>query len=345
MKVTTALFALAACLALCVNAHARTKKEKEVKQAEGAQASAAAPADPGCTGPRKRLAVLKFGGTGKYGSYEGWDVGEAVAAQLATALDQSQCFIVVDRLALSEVLREQELGLAGVTNRETAAHAGGLIGAQILVKGEITEFEPGKKGHGMTAGIGLANIPLGLRLGGNKSTAHLALDVRLIDASSGQVLFTQRVDSEAKSFGLAFGVDWKKASIGNDNFSKTPLGEAMREAVTEAAGYIMTRSREVDWTGQIVEVQGPMLYLNAGSAAGIKVGDTLNVFTVARELIDPATGLSLGRIEEKLGQVRVDHVDDKYSTGQCLGEFKVRRGDLLRMDAPARTLAAANGRQ
>lgn len=326
MKFRDRLFlALASVTLSCSVAQAKSRKE-EVPEADAAVAAAQA-----CTGPKKRLAVLKFGGTGKYGAYEGWDVGDAVSAQLATALEQTGCYIVIDRMALSEVLREQELGLAGVVNRETAARAGGMIGAQILVKGEITEFEPGKKGRGTTLGVGLANIPLGLRLGGNKNTAHLALDVRLIDASTGQVLFTQRVDSEAKTFGLAFGVDWKKASLGTDNFSKTPFGQAMREAVTEAAGYILTRTREIDWTGQVVEVQGPTLFVNAGATAGIKVGDTLTVYTVARELIDPATGLSLGRIEQKLGQVRVDQVDERYAVGQRLGEFTVRRGDLLRL--------------
>lgn len=326
MRLAPALLTAIACLSLlAAGAEAKPKKEEQSSSAVAANTATA------CDGPRKRLAILKFGGTGKYGAYEGWDVGEAVAAQLATALEQSDCFIVIDRLALSEVLREQELGLAGVVNRETAARAGALVGAQILVKGEITEFEPGRKGRGMTAGIGLANVPIGLRLGGNRNTAHLALDVRLIDASTGQVLFTQRVDSEAKTFGLAFGVDWRKASLGTDNFSKTPFGMAMREAVTEAAGYILAQTREISWTGQVVEVQGQMLYLNAGATSGIKVGDTLTVYTVARELIDPATGLSLGRIEQKIGQVRVDQVDDKYAVGQRLGEFSVRRGDLLRM--------------
>ena len=86
----------------------------------------------------------------------------------STALEQTDCFVLADRMALSDVQREQELGLAGVTGREYSAAAGSVIGAQILVKGEITEFEPGKQGRGMTAGIGLDDV--GLRLGGNRNT-------------------------------------------------------------------------------------------------------------------------------------------------------------------------------
>ena len=321
---------LAALIALAMSASLADARQPKADAKAKGKAAESAPA-AACTGPRKRVAVLRFGGTGKYGAYEGWDVGEAIAAQLSTALDQTSCFVVIDRLALSEVLREQELGLAGVVGRDTAARAGSLIGAQILIKGEITEFEPGKKGKGATAGVGLSNVPIGLRVGGNRSVAHVAIDVRLIDASTGQVLFTQSVSSEARTFGLALGVDYRKASVGGDSFEKTPLGEAMRDAVGEAAGYIITQMRQVSWSGQVVDVQGSTVYLNAGEGAGIKVGDTLSIYTVTRELIDPATGQSLGREEKKLGEVRVGRVDQKYAVGELVGEFQTRRGDLIKM--------------
>src|SRR5262245_36029126 len=320
----------AALIALAMTASLADARQSKADAKAKGKAAEAAPA-VACTGPRKRVAVLRFGGTGKYGAYEGWDVGEAIAAQLSTALDQTSCFVVIDRLALSEVLREQELGLAGVVGRDTAARAGALIGAQILIKGEITEFEPGKKGKGATAGVGLSNVPIGLRVGGNRSVAHVAIDVRLIDASTGQVLFTQSVSSEARTFGLALGVDYRKASIGGDSFEKTPLGEAMREAVGEATGYIVSQMRQVNWSGQVVDVQGTSVYLNAGEGAGLKVGDTLSIYTVTRELIDPATGQSLGREEKKLGEVRVGRVDQKYAVGELVGEFQTRRGDLIKM--------------
>ena len=289
-----------------------------------------ADAEPRCSGPRKRVAVLRFGGTGKYGAFEGWDVGEAIAAQLTTLLQKTDCFIVADRMALSEVLREQELGLAHVVTQESAAQAGRILGVQILIKGEITEFDNGAKGNGLTLGLGVADIPLGLRLGGNRQVARLGMDIRLIDATSGRILHTQSVTSDAKTYGLALGVDWDDVSIGSDHFSKTPLGQAAREAVGEAAGYIVNQMRDVDWTGQIVEARGATVFLNAGRDAGVRVGDLFTVSSVAQELVDPATGIVLGNIETPLGQVRVEAVDEKYAVAQTLGSFEPARGDLLR---------------
>jgi curli biogenesis system outer membrane secretion channel CsgG len=320
--------------ALVIHHDAQARKKRD------AEAEATAPTVDCRHDPKKRLAVLPFGGVGKYGSYEGWDVGEAVATQLATALEQTDCFVLTDRLALSDVLREQELGLAGVASRESAPAAGGLIGAQILVKGEITEFEPGKQGRGMTGGVALSDS-LGIRLGGNRNTVHIAADIRLIDASTGEVLFTQRVDSEAKTFGLAFGLDYEDASLGSDNFNKTPLGIAVRDAVIEAAGFIVGQTREIQWTGRIVHEEDGLVFVNAGADSSVKVGDTFDVSTVERELIDPSTGVSLGRIEKELGQVRIEQVQGKYSIAKRLaGSFPIRRGDVVRA-AGGMGLAAA----
>ena len=283
-----------------------------------------------CGGPKKRVAILRFGGIGKYGAYEGWDVGEAIAGQLATALESTECFVIADRMILSEVLREQELGLAGVVDGDTGAEAGRLIGAQVLIKGEITEFETGKKGNGLNLGFGFSNIPLGLRLGGNRNVAHVAIDLRLIDASTGEIMFSETITSEAKNYGLALGVDYDMGSIGTDHFSKTPFGKAVRDATVESAGFIVEQLKEVDWSGQVITAEGSQVFLNAGANSGVKVGDTFTVTNIAKELVDPASGVVLGRIERQMGKVTVQSVTDLYAVAQLQGDFPVRRGDYLR---------------
>jgi len=282
-----------------------------------------------CAGPKKRVAILRFGGTGKYGAYEGWDIGEAIAGQLATALKATDCFIIADRMVLSEVLREQELGLAGVVSNESASRAGRLIGAQVLIKGEITEFETGKKGKGLNLGFGFKKIPLGLRVGGNRNTAHIAIDLRMIDAASGEIIYSETITSEAKNFGLALGVDYDTGSIGTDHFSKTPFGKAVRNTAEQAAGFIVQQLKDVSWTGQVITAEGSQIFLNAGATSGVKVGDTFTVTNVARELVDPASGVILGRIERRLGKVRVESVTDMYAVARVMGDFRVNRGDFL----------------
>ncbi len=283
-----------------------------------------------CSGPKMRVAVLPIGATGKLGAFEGFDVGEAMASQLTTALEQTDCFVVSDRMALSHILREQELGLAGVTNPETAPRSGRVIGAQVLVKADITEFEPQKESGGINLGFASSSMPFGLRLGGNSATSHVAMDLRLLDASTGEVLFSKRVEANSKSKGLALGLDFKKFTIGGDKFYKTPMGQATRVALNDAVFYVIKGTRQVPWQGQVVSARGKSIFINAGVDAGIKVGDVLNVTAVAEELVDPESGVILGKIESQLGRIQIKSVQEKFAVAALLDTFKLQRGDIIR---------------
>ena len=87
--------------------------------------------------------------------------------------------------------------------------------------------------------------------------------------------------------------------------------------------------QQVDWMAQVIEADGETIFVNVGADAGIEVGDTFTVSSVQRELIDPATGMSLGRIERPIGKVRIDSVDERFSVATPLGAFEVKRGDYL----------------
>ncbi|MBM3141327.1 MAG: hypothetical protein FJZ92_14245, partial [Chloroflexi bacterium] len=138
-------------------------------------------------GPKKRVAVIRFENIGRFAQkYGDWDIGGGLAAQLTTALIDSGQFIVIERAALGDVLREQEMGLEKVVSKETAAKAGQVLGAQILVKGAVTEFEQDAEGGGLKLGIGLPGVGLGGGL--NTVSAQVAIDLRLIDTTTGQVV-------------------------------------------------------------------------------------------------------------------------------------------------------------
>ncbi|RDE24553.1 hypothetical protein DV711_02900 [Motiliproteus coralliicola] len=287
-------------------------------------------AEVSCTGPKMRVAVMPVGATGKLGSFEGYDVGEALSSQLTTALEQTDCFVVIERTALSHILREQELGLAGVSNPETAPRAGRIAGAQVLVKADITEFEPQKKGGGLSLGFGSSSLPLGIRLGGSGGTSHVALDLRLLDATTGEVLFAKRVEANSKSRGLALGLDFKQFTIGGDQFYKTPMGQATRVALNDAVFYVIEGTRQVPWQGQVVSTRGQHIFINAGLDTGIKVGDVMQVSAVAEELVDPESGVTLGKIENAVGQIKVTAVQDKFAIASAIGSFRTQRGDVVR---------------
>ncbi len=284
-----------------------------------------------CPRPKPRVAIYSFNATGKLAAFEGYNVGDGLAAQLATELTRTGCFIVLDRTGLSNVLREQEMTLAGVVNRETGAQAGRVIGAEVIIKGTVTEFEPNKRGRGLTLGLGLPNTPLGIRLGRNSATAHVALDLSIVDATTGRVKFAHRVEADSKSGGWTIGLDYKRGSIGGDTFSKSPLGMASRNALGEAILHIAADLRGMPWRGRVVDSSENMIFLNAGLDSGIREGDTYRVSTVVRTLIDPSTGLLLDNIEREVGRVRIVSVKSKYSIAEPIDGIRVKRGDYVHL--------------
>lgn len=324
-----ALLALTASMGGC--ATAQTAAMAIQPQGPQGQALSDALAQLQCTLPKPRVAIYSFHATGKLAAFEGYNVGDALAAQLATELTRTGCFIVLDRTGLSNVLREQELALAGVVSRETGPRAGALIGAEVIIKGAITEFEPNARGRGMNVGLGLPNVPLGVRLGRNGNQAHVAMDLSIVDATTGQVRTAHRVSAASQSGGWTVGLDHERGSIGGDAFAKSPMGMAARNALGRATLHIASDLSGLPWRSQVVDAADDTLFLNAGTASGIQAGQTYRVSTVVRTLIDPATGLLLDRIERVIGQVRILTVKERYAIAEPLEGVEVSRGDFVHL--------------
>jgi hypothetical protein len=214
---------------------------------------------------------------------------------------------------------------------ELAAQAGRLVGAQLLVRASVTEFEERSGGGGLRLGIGLG--PSTGALGAASNTGVVGIDVRVIDTTTGQIVQSHHVESKIESHGLSADVGVRNVSFGADSFEKTPLGQATGQAIGQVVAFILATSRSVSWTGRVVEVNGEQVFVNAGADAGLRPGDRFTISTVARQLTDPATGAVLGAIEAPLGEVVVVNVQPDYSIAQMAASFQTKRGDLVKPTA------------
>jgi curli biogenesis system outer membrane secretion channel CsgG len=293
----------------------RRKKEEKVEKKEV------------YTGPKKRIAVTDFENKvgGVWWNDRSWKVGEGMAEMLITALVESGRFIVVERKELDDVIKEQDLGTEGRISKATAAKVGKILGAQILVRGAVTELEESKSGKAGAIGY------KGIVLGGGQVRGYVATEIRLVDSTTGQVLDSHRSIGESKKGGLAIGVRTGDVTFGGGGFKKTALGEAVNKAIRDMVDYIMAKMEEVPWQGRIVMVKEGKVYVNAGSRGNIKTGDTFDVYKPGEELIDPETGLSLGSEETKVGKIRVSSVKDKFSIATAVSGSGFARGYILRI--------------
>jgi len=130
-----------------------------------------------------------------------------------------------------------------------------------------------------------------------------------------------------RSASLSRDDEWGIASEAIEEASKNlveELATAERlDRVSSAAG----ASGGIDM--RVVRVDGQRAYINVGSAAGIKVGDKFTIHRQGEELIDPATGMSLGAVEEQVGQGEVVEVQDRFAiitfTGQAGNADVIKR--------------------
>jgi curli biogenesis system outer membrane secretion channel CsgG len=286
--------------------------------------------------PKKTIAVARFDANGAFLSrYGGTSLGGGLAAQMATELEHSGRFIVVERAELGSVLQEQEMALSGLTGAPTSARAGELIGAQLLVRASVTEFSENDGGSGFSIG-GPISGSFGSVLGTRTRRGKVAIDVRVIDTTSGRVVASHRVAREIKRTSLGLqGASRGGTSLGYDSFKGTALGTATREAISEAVAKIGSQLDDVPWNAQVAKVRADQVYVSAGINANLRGGDRLHVFRVVDRVVDPRTLEVLGLDEQRIGTVTLGSVNDRYSVGVYAGNHQPQIGDIVRYERAA----------
>lgn len=273
-------------------------------------------AEPTAPGPKRAVVVDKFESNTQFdAAYGNWDVGGGLAAMLATALAQSGQFVVLERASLPRVLFEQELKASGSANPETGPKLGQVGAAQFVVVGAVTEFGIQDKGGSFNIGVGGAvkGNPLSSLLGGKHQEGAVAIDMRVIDTSTTQVVQAVKVKEPISQTSFNASVDYKQMNMGGDKFDNTPLGEAARHAIDKAVMEIIATAAREPWHALLVDFDGKEAVINAGRNAGVKPGDRFNVERILQRLTDPATGEVLSVRRARLGTLEVTNVEDKVS--------------------------------
>ena len=312
------------------------------------------------SGRKARVAVSKIDNTSSVSSYTANDqYGSSnvewafatvpvngIEAMITDALNQSGRFRLVERQAIGNVMQEQDFGASGRVASPSAAGMGQILGAEYLVEAVITSYDPGVKSRSTNVG-GIANALGGSRLGGlgalagglsvNSSSASLGMNIRLIDATTSEVLFTRQIEREIKESGLSFGGIGFGGGGAMGGFvgaySRTPIGQAVMASINEAVFELAKQIGAKPASGSIIKVEGSQAYLNLGAGA-VSVGERLAVMRPGEALIDPETGVSLGSTETPVGEVEVAQVQDRFSIASVQGGARLEARDRVRALTP-----------
>ncbi|CAK6687952.1 CsgG/HfaB family protein [Synechococcus sp. CCY9201] len=193
-------------------------------------------------------------------------VATDLAAALANELQATGTLQVVERQQLQEVLSEQELTELGIVRQGTnAAQKGRMTGARYIVLGTVTSYDSTVDSKSSGSNFGL--LGFGTRKQQLETKDYVAIDVRVVDSTSGEVVGRRTVEgrasnvSEARESGgsllPAAGLALYLApnmgrtgqaltgAAGTLNFGnnssetqRTPAAKAIRAALVEASDYV-----------------------------------------------------------------------------------------------------------
>lgn len=258
--------------------------------------------------------------------WSGQPVGDGMADMLVTALVKTGRYRVMERTEIDQLLKEQGLGMSGITTPESAARAGKVLGVELAVVGAVTEFGYKKQ----STGGALKKLGVGASV--SKQSATVGIDVRLINTSSSEILAAENVRKERSKMGGSF--DNEDISFDSEaQFDETLVGKATRDAV-EAIVKLLDEQGGVVAGYKIISVTGTKIIINGGAEDGLKAGGRFFVFRAGEELVDPDTGESLGSEETQVGEIEVvdNNVGGKGKASNCriVSGSEFLKGDMVR---------------
>ena len=277
---------------------------------------------PAPTGPKKLVAVAEFDNKTNWAGQVNLGVG--MADQLITSLMNTGRFIVLERQSIEAVLREQDFASSGRTTGEGGSKVGKINRAQILIQGAITEFEQSASSGGGAVAV------QGFTFSGSEAKAHVAVDVRIYDTTTGQILSSKACKGIAKSSGGSFGYSGSDFGFAAGGEARTPLDLAVRDAINQTVYFIIQELDRLPWEGRVAVVKENFIYINCGRTAGIKIGDNFSIWKPGEPIIDPETGLNLGSENKKFGSIEVISVDEKFSKAVPMTGTGFERNDIVK---------------
>ena len=185
----------------------------------------------GFAAEKPRIGVLRFTNDTSAGWWNA-GVGRELQDMLASELVSTKAFQVLERKEIDAVLGEQELGASGRISRSTRAKMGKIKGAKYLVAGTVSAFEENTSGTGGGISIGPISI------GGKKDKAYMAVDLKVIDTTTGEIVDARTVEASSSGGGLSFGGHAGIFSGSLGKYEKTPTGKAIRACIIEIAEYL-----------------------------------------------------------------------------------------------------------
>jgi curli biogenesis system outer membrane secretion channel CsgG len=181
---------------------------------------------------KPRIGVLRF--TNSVAGMYWWRASVATDLQdmLISELVSTRKFSVLERKEINSVLSEQDLSASGRVDKKTLVKMGKIKGAKYLIAGTVSAFEKASSKGGKIRVKGVS-------LGGKKEKTYIAVDVKLIDSETGEIVDARTIEATIKAKAIGAGLTTRNFSVSGEDAKKTPTGKAIRACIIHIADYLI----------------------------------------------------------------------------------------------------------
>ncbi|MBX7152912.1 CsgG/HfaB family protein [bacterium] len=238
------------------------------------------------TNEKPRVAVLLFDAA-KVSDKQVFDragvdaFSEAATQKVINAFVDLKRFIVIERAAIDKILQEQNFQMGDLTDPDTAAKFGNMLGTQYLVQGKILNLSTSKKEK--------------------KYRSTLEMNLRIIDVSSGQIKSSK---------------DIKGTSDAKKDLSSKIAYDALNDA---GEGILNTLRSAFPVEGKIVKILESgkkdklRVLISCGKEIGVREGDKFHIVQEEELMVD---GKAYTR-QKAMGKLRVKRLELDGIFSEC----------------------------
>ncbi len=169
------------------------------------------------------------------------DLGSAFQEMLMTRLSEDSRVELLDRENINNMY-EQEFKLVNSEEAQTR-EKGKFKSADIAFVGAVTEFEYCAEKNGASIDVGKIIGFGSVKVGGKGAAAKVRVDIRAVDVRTGAVLASVRGEGKTKEGGFGVDIDVGALDFDLDSAKQSPLGQASREAIEDAADKLLSKIR------------------------------------------------------------------------------------------------------
>lgn len=180
---------------------------------------------------KPRLGVLRFTNTTSAGWWSA-SVANELSDMLASELSSTKAFVVLERKEIDAVIYEQDFSQTDRVSQATKVKLGKMKGARYLVAGTVSAYEEQTRETGGGVRVGPVS------LGGKQEKTYIAVDLKIIDTETGEIVDTRTIEAEAKGTAIGAGLNLRGFSLSGADAQKTPAGKAIRACVIYCAEYL-----------------------------------------------------------------------------------------------------------